>query len=68
MAATVKLSKWATPMTPTKKLRQLLPITKKSLTANNNRYNVYNKKSNIRKINESLRSSMHANKKAPKQQ
>ena len=56
------------PMTPTKKLRHLLPITKKSLTANDNRYDVYDKKSNTRKINKSLRSSMHANKKAVKRQ
>ena len=66
--ATVKLSKQANPMTPTMTLRQLLPITKKSLTANNDRYDMYNKKSNMRKTNESLRGSMHADKKALKLQ
>ena len=55
-------------MTPTKKLRHLLPITKKSLTANDNRYDVYNKKLNMRKTNKSLRSSMHVYKKALKLQ
>ena len=55
-------------MTLTKKLRQLLPITRKSLTANNNRYNVYDKKSNMRKTNESLRSLMHPDEKALKLQ
>ena len=64
----MKLSKRTTPMTPTKKLRHLLPITKKSLTANDDRYDMYDKKLNTRKINESLRSLMHVDKKAPKRQ
>ena len=68
MAATVKLLKQATPMTLIKTLRQLLPITKKSLTTNNDRYNMYNKKSNTRKMNKSLRGSTHAYKKALKLQ
>ena len=51
-----------------KELRHLLPITKKSLTVNNNRYDVYDKKLNTRKTNKSLRSSMHVNGKAPKRQ
>ena len=55
-------------MTPTKKLRQLLPITKKSLTANDDRYDMYDKKSNTRKMNESLRSSINADEKALKLQ
>ena len=55
-------------MTPTTTLKQLLPITKKSLTANDNRYNVYDKTSNTRKTNESLRGSMHADEKALKLQ
>ena len=64
----MKLSKQATLMTPMTTLRQLLPITKKSLTANNNRYDVYDKKLNTRKTNESLRGSMHTDKKALKLQ
>ena len=51
-----------------KKLRHLLPITKKSLTANNDRNDVYDKKLNTRKTNKSLRSSMHADEKATKRQ
>ena len=66
--AKVKLSKQAMPMTLTTTLRQLLPITKKSLTANNNRYDVYDKKLCTRKTNESLRGSMHADKKVLKLQ
>ena len=64
----MQLPKQATPMTPTTTLRQLLPITKKSLTANDYRYDVYNKTSNTRKTNESLRGSMHADEKALKLQ
>ena len=64
MAAKVQLPKQATPMTPTTTLRQLLPITKKSLTANDNRYDVYDKKSNTQTTNESLKSSTHAYEKA----
>ena len=68
MAAKVQLRKQATPMTLTTMLRQLLPITKKSLTTNDDRYDVYDKTLNTRKTNESLRGSMHANEKALKLQ
>ena len=64
MTAMVKLSKQATPMIPTMTLRQLLSITKRSLIANDNRYDVYDKKSNTRKTNKSLRGSMHADENA----
>ena len=64
MAAKVQLLKQTSPMTTTTRRRQLLPTTKRSLTANDDRYDLYDKKSNMQTTNKSLRSSTHAYEKA----